>query len=195
VTEPPIRVLGTETLYEGRALRLVREEQALPDGSTLPWVSVVHIDAVLALPVDAEGFAYLVEQYRPQLGRRTIEAVGGGREPSLSPDEAMRRELLEEAGVAAALVPLGTAELGASTIRCRLHLFLARVERVSEPEPEPFERMTGHRRLRVPFDEAVAMALDGRIQDASSRLAILLAREHLGRAAAGATPQAPDGAT
>ena len=182
--EPPIRTVRTDVVHAGANLRLVRDVQELPDGTRIPWESVVCVDAVLALPIDGDGTVYLVEQYRPQLGRRTVEVVGGGRDPDLTPEEAMRGELLEEAGIQARLVSLGTAELGASAVRCRVHLFLAHVEQVGTPEPEPFERLVGHRVRRATLAEAVDAALDGTIQDAASRLLILMAAEQLWRAGA-----------
>lgn len=181
---PPIRIVRTDVVHEGANLRLVRDVQELPDGTRVPWESVVLVDAVLALPIDADGTVYLVEQYRPQLGRRTVEVVGGGRDPGLTPEEAMRRELLEEAGIVARLASLGTAELGASALRCRAHLFLAHVEQIGTPAPEPFERLVGHRVRHAPLVEAIDWVLDGTIQDAASRLLILLAAEQLRRAGA-----------
>ncbi|MDP8921462.1 MAG: NUDIX hydrolase [Chloroflexota bacterium] len=181
---PPIRIVRSDVLHEGAKLRVVRDLQELPDGTLVPWESVVYVDAVLALPIDADGTVYLVEQYRPQLGRRTIEVVGGGRDPDLTPEEAMRRELQEEAGIVARLVPLGTAELGASAIRCRAHLFLAHVEHIAAPEPEPFERLIGHVVRRAALAEAVELALDGTIQDAASRVLILMVAERVRRAGA-----------
>ena len=168
-------------LYEGAMMRVVRDHQQLPDGTVIPWESVIFVDSVLALPIDADGAVYLVEQYRPQLGRRTVEVVGGGRDPDLTPDEAMRRELLEEAGIVASLVSLGTAELGASALRCRAHLFLAWVEQLGAPDPEPFERLVGHRIRHATLAEAVDLVMDGTIRDAGSRLLILMAAEHLRR--------------
>ena len=179
--QPPIRIVRTEVVHRSEKLRVVRDLQALPDGTVVPWESVVYPDAVMALPIDADGTVYLVEQYRPQLGRRTVEAVGGGVEAGQSPEEAARRELLEEGGIAARLTSLGTAQLGASTMRCRVHLFLAHVEQVGATELEPFERLVGHRVRRVTLDEAVDLALDGTIQDASSRLVILVVAERLRR--------------
>jgi len=178
---PPIRIVRTDTMHEGAKLRVVVDHQQLPDGTVVAWESVVHVDAVLALPIDADGGVYLVEQYRPQLGQRTVEVVGGGREHSMTPEEAMHRELLEEAGIVATLRSLGTAQLGASTIRCRAHLFLAHVEHVQPPEPEPFERLMGHRVLHMPLAEAVELAMGGAMVDSTSRLLVLLAAEHVRR--------------
>jgi hypothetical protein len=65
-----------------------------------------------------------------------------------------------------------------------VHLFVAQVEHVGVPAPEPFEQLVGHRVRRVTLAEAVDAALNGTIQDAASRLLILMAAEQLRRAGA-----------
>jgi ADP-ribose pyrophosphatase len=145
----------------------------------LNWESVIHLDSVLAVPLDRDGNVYLIRQYRAQLGRETLEAIGGGVEPGVAPAEAMQHELREEAGIEATLIFLGQGELGAATTRCHQHLYLAAVERVSEHEREPFERLTVRGIERMPLEQAVELARYGRILDVSSRLAILLAAEYL----------------
>ncbi|MCC6173764.1 MAG: NUDIX hydrolase [Chloroflexi bacterium] len=176
---PPIRVVRSEVVHEGIKFRVVRDIQLLPDGSLVPWESVVHGDLVLALPIDRDGAVYLLRQYRPQLERDGLEAIGGGRDGAPTPEEAMHRELREEAGITAALVSLGTAELGAATARCHEHLYLALVQEIGEPALEPFEQITIRGLERVPLAEAVRLAMSGAIVDVNSRLVVLMANEHL----------------
>jgi 8-oxo-dGTP pyrophosphatase MutT (NUDIX family) len=178
---PPIRVLRSEIVYESSRFSVVRDVQLLPDGSEHLWESVVYRETVHAAPIDPDGQVYLVRQYRPQLGRETLEVVGGGVDGDHTPAEAIHRELLEEAGLTASLVPLGESQLGVSTVRCRVHFFLAQVQNVGERDLEPFEQMTMRPLERVPLEQAVELVLDGAIIDVNSRLAILLTAEHVRR--------------
>jgi 8-oxo-dGTP pyrophosphatase MutT (NUDIX family) len=177
----PIRIVRTDVLHANSRFKVVRDVQALPDGSLLEWESVVHRDSVLALPVDAEGYAYLIRQYRPQMGRETLEVIGGGLEDGDAPEQGVRRELSEEAGIEARLISLGTADLGTATVRCREHLFLAVVEHVGEARPEPFEQLTVVGLERHPLDRVLDLVMDGTIRDANSRMTILMAAEHIRR--------------
>ena len=60
-------------------------------------VVVDHPGAVAALVV-LGGKAILVEQYRPALRRRTLEIPAGTLKRGEKPEEALRRELVEETG-------------------------------------------------------------------------------------------------
>src|SRR6188768_4230124 len=122
---PPVRIVRSETVYESSRFRVVRDIQAMPDGSEHVWESVVYRETVHAVPIDTEGHVVLVRQYRPQLQRETLEVVGGGVNGDHSPAQAIHAELREEAGLTARLVSLGASQLGVSTVRCQVHFFLA----------------------------------------------------------------------
>jgi ADP-ribose pyrophosphatase len=179
--QPPIRIVRTDVIHANSRFKIVRDTQELPDGSFIEWESVVHRDSVLALPVDQDRHAYVVRQFRPQMGRVTLEVIGGGLEDGYSPEEGMHRELREEAGIDARLISLGAADLGTATVRCREHLFLAVVERVGQASPEPFEQLTMVGVERLPLDRVLDLVMDGTISDANSRMTILMAVEHTRR--------------
>ncbi len=84
-------------LYRGRILAL-----AIEDGR---WEIVEHKDAVAIVAVRGEELL-VVEQFRPAIGRRTLELPAGLVEPGEAPAEAARRELMEEAGYDAELEEL-----------------------------------------------------------------------------------------
>jgi 8-oxo-dGTP pyrophosphatase MutT (NUDIX family) len=178
---PPIRVVHSETVYESSRFKVVRDTQAMPDGSEQIWESVIYRETVHAVPIDRDGHIFLVRQYRTQLQRETLEVVGGGVDGSHSPEQAIHAELLEEAGLTARLISLGESQLGVSTVRCRVHFFLAAIESIGERELEPFESFTMGGLERVSLEQAVEMVVGGAIIDVNSRLAIMLAAEHIRR--------------
>jgi ADP-ribose pyrophosphatase len=65
------------------------------------WYEILdNHDAVSALVLDKEGKILLVEQYRPAMGRNTLEIPAGVIDkPGLSKEEIMSEELMEEAGL------------------------------------------------------------------------------------------------
>lgn len=181
VSETPVRIVRRDVVYAGPTFRVVRDLQELDDGTQLTWESVQHGAAVLALPIDARGTVYLLEQYRPQLARFPLEVIGGRLEDGEAPEDATRRELREEAGITARLVSLGEAELGVSTVVQHQHLFLAHVETLGESEPEDFERRTIRGLRTLTLGDAVGLAMSGGVTDTTSRALILMANEHLRR--------------
>ena len=179
---PPVRTVRRETLSETPRFTVVRDYQQLPNGSLGTWESIVpHGEIILALPLDAEGFVYLVDIFRPLLGYYSLEVIGGGIEPGETPESAAARELVEETGIRARLTPLGMHELSTAMFPGRQHLFLAHVESFGEPELEPFEQHTIRGLRRLPLAEAVDLVLSGEIRGLSSVGLILKANEYVRR--------------
>lgn len=157
--------------YENPWITVWHDDVVRPDGS--PGIyGVVHFAglAVGVVALDDDDRVILVGQHRYTLDAYSWEIPEGGVAPGEDPLEGARRELREEAGVVAAswreilrfhLSNSVTDEAGV--------LYLATgLERVPA-DPEPTEELAIR---RVPFDEALAMAQDGRITDAMTIMAL-----------------------
>ncbi|MFN8635445.1 MAG: NUDIX hydrolase [Chloroflexota bacterium] len=178
---PPVRVVQREVVHTSRAFYVRRDIQELADGSRHPWETVIFGGSARVLPIDLDGGVYLLRQYRPLIQQHSLEAVGGRLEDGEPAEEAARRELLEETGITARLIALGTAELSTSAVRCEEHLFLAVVESIGEARPDAFERQTLGPLRRISLDEAVTMVMRQEIRDLSTATLILMAAEHVRR--------------
>ena len=66
-------------------------------GTTEPYYCLVRPNGVIAFMLDREGTVVLVEQYRPPLGRVTLEMPAGSVEMGETLEAAVIREVLEEA--------------------------------------------------------------------------------------------------
>ena len=166
----PWRVLGSRAVYENPWISVREDEVVRPDGNRGIY-GVVHYKnvAVGVLPVE-DGHVYLVGQYRYPLGRYSWEIPEGGCPEHEDPLQAARRELREETGLDAAnWERLGEADLSNSVADEQAVLYLATGLVPGEQEPDGTE-VLGVR--RVPLDEAISMALDGRIRDAISQIAL-----------------------
>jgi 8-oxo-dGTP pyrophosphatase MutT (NUDIX family) len=95
----PFRVLRRATLAEVGFLSLVRVRVAGPDGAEFDRHVVEHPGAVVVVPVDGDGSALLVRQYRVAVGRALLELPAGKRDvPGEPPETTAARELEEEVG-------------------------------------------------------------------------------------------------
>lgn len=161
-------------LYSGRILRLMREAHTLPNGRVSLFEIVHHPGGAAVLPFLPDGRVVLIRQFRPAAGGLVLEAPAGRLEPGEEPANCARRELEEEAGYRAGrIVSLGSTLSSIGYSNERIHLFAAFELSPVPAAPEPDEWLEP---LILPWSEALAMAADGRIDDAKTQLALLLAR-------------------
>ena len=143
-----------------------------PDGQ--PGIyGVVHFRhrAIGVVPVDVErDRILLVGQFRYTLGRYSWEIPEGGGRFDESPEEAARRELVEETGYTGGTWrELGRCDLSNSVTDEGAVLFVATNLVPGMAMPEGTEQI----QMRwVPFDEALAMIARGEILDAMTIIPI-----------------------
>jgi ADP-ribose pyrophosphatase len=161
------RPSASRELFRGRWLRVVEEEW--PGVGT--WEIVRPSDAATVVPHTPDGDVLLVRQFRPAVGRAMLEIPAGHLDvEGEAPAECAARELREETGFRpVSIEPLGVMFPSPGAWGERIHLFLA--ETAPEPEADPEE---GIELVRRPFDEIVADARAGRVDDAKTALALLL---------------------
>ena len=167
----PWTTKSSRTAYENPWIKVEHNEVITPGGSDGIYGLVRYKNhAIGIVPVDDEGYTYLVGQYRYALNEYSWEIPEGGCPVGTDPLETAQRELREETGL----------EAGQWTKLLEFHLsnsvsdewgvaYLARELRHGEAEPEDTEEL---RLRKVPLTEAVDMTLDGRIKDALSILAL-----------------------
>jgi 8-oxo-dGTP pyrophosphatase MutT (NUDIX family) len=127
--------------------------------------------AIGILPLDEEGYTWLVGQWRFPLEMYSWEIPEGGGEPGVPPIESARRELKEETGlVASEWALIQEMHLSNSVTDERALIFMARGLRQEEAMPEETEQLVIR---RVSFDEAFEMVERGEITDSMSVAAIL----------------------
>jgi 8-oxo-dGDP phosphatase len=157
--------------YENPWITVWHDEVSRPDGS--PGIyGVVHFANLAAgvVAIDDDGRIALVGQHRYTFDEHSWEIPEGGVPGDESPLEGIARELREETGLEATeWRELCRVDLSNSVTDERAILFVATGLQQGEAAPEPTESLE----LRwVPFDEALAMTLDGRITDVMSVVAI-----------------------
>jgi 8-oxo-dGTP pyrophosphatase MutT (NUDIX family) len=177
VRENPWKTLSSANKYSNRWFS-VREDQVIrPDGK--PGIYGVVSAARLAIgivPLWDDGSVTLVGQFRYPGKEYSWEIPEGGGELSEDPLDGAKRELREETGIEARTWEyLGRMHTSNCFVDEVCHLFLAKDLTPGTPEPDPEELVETR---RVAFEEAVAMAMDGRITDSISIVGIfrLLAR-------------------
>lgn len=147
--------------------RRVREVVRHPGSAViLPWVDRQHI--------------CLIRNQRVAVGRTLIELPTGTLTPGEDPAATARRELAEETGfVAGRLELLVSFYVSPGILDERMHLFVATQLTAGPPHREAQERIEN---VIVPWEEALAMIDDGRIEDAKTMLGLLYYQRRHARA-------------
>lgn len=153
--------------FRGKLFRV--EVEVWPGGR---WEVVRHPGAAAVLPLTPDDEVILVRQFRRPIRRILTEIPAGVLDrPGEDAVACAARELFEETGYRHERIdPLGGIYSSAGFTDEYIHLFLASTR--AEPEGEP-ER--GIELLLKPFDEMVRAARAGRVRDAKTALALLLA--------------------
>jgi 8-oxo-dGTP pyrophosphatase MutT (NUDIX family) len=168
------------------------DQVVMPGGGTAAREVIEHYGAVAVLALDADEQITLIHQYRHPLGHRIWELPAGlidhlGEEPV----EAAKRELGEEAGLAASswetLVDVAASPgFTDETVRVFLARGLSAVDRevLGEEEADLVTR-------RVPLAEAVRMALAGELINGATVAGVLATHAVLSGTAATRPVDAP----
>jgi 8-oxo-dGTP pyrophosphatase MutT (NUDIX family) len=167
------REIDREVVYENAWIRVTHSPVRNPNGGKGIY-GVVHFKnlAIGIIPVDTEGYTYLVGQERlPLGGKYTWEIIEGGGPLDHDPLASALRELQEEAGLAAQHWQLlQKMDLSNSATTEQAIIYLATGLSALPKAPEETEKLT---LKKVPLQEAIQAVLNGEIQDSLSVAGLL----------------------
>jgi ADP-ribose pyrophosphatase len=89
--------IESETVYSGTLVDVVKDTVRLPNGTLTVRETVKHRGVVTMLPVVDEAII-MVRQFRYACGKTLLELPAGTLNPGEIPEDAARRELVEETG-------------------------------------------------------------------------------------------------
>lgn len=153
----------------------VREDQVINPGGGKGIYGVVSFKnlAIGIVPIDEEGYTYLVGQWRYTLNDYTWEIPEGGGKIGVDPLLSAQRELQEETGYSAQQwISLGNLHTSNSVTDEYGYAYLALALEAGNATPEETEDL---RVKRVRFMDAVQMVMDNEITDALSIVGIMKA--------------------
>lgn len=168
----PWQTLDLEVAYDNPWIQVTHRNVLNPAGNRGTY-GVVHFKnlAIAIVPLDEEGFTWLVGQFRYTLDRYSWEVPEGGGPHGASPLASAQRELIEETGIRAKTwIEVGELHTSNSVTDERGVIFVAKDLTFGAARPEETEQLEVR---RVPFNQAVEMVLSGEITDALSISAIL----------------------
>ena len=163
--------LNSETLFTGRVFTVTRDQVRLENGSQSQREVVHHHGGACVAALTEQDEIYLVRQFRYAFGQELWELPAGKLEAGEDPFAAAQRELGEECGLRADHF-------------VDLHPFLPTVGYCTEtiytwmatglhPVPMHLDEDEFLTPVKMPFDQAYRMVLEGQIVDGKTVAAIL----------------------
>lgn len=175
----PRPVLRTDVVFEGAVWSARRDTVDLGAGGVVERDYVVHPGAVAALALDEQDRVVVLEQYRHPVRSMCWELPAGLRDVEGEPlVETARRELAEEAGLAAGewfdLLTLTTTSGGSDEV---LTVFLARglTDLPADQRHVPTGEEIAMEVRRVPLDELARAVLGGGLRNSALVAGVLAA--------------------
>jgi 8-oxo-dGTP pyrophosphatase MutT (NUDIX family) len=169
----PWTTLSAEEKYDNRWINVIEYQVINPAGGSGIY-GKVHFKnkAIGVIALDENSDTWLVGQWRYTLNEWSWEIPEGGGPLESEPLESAKRELKEETGLTAnRWTMIQRAHLSNSVSDEEAFLFLA--EELLQGENELEETEADLKVWKLPFSEALQMALDGKITDSLSVMGIL----------------------
>ena len=168
-------------VFTGRVIEVNIERVRLPNGAVADLEIIRHPGGAAVVAIDADDRVCLLRQFRHAAGGWIWELPAGKIDNREPPFDTARRELEEEAGMAAAAwQPLGDYLSSPGVFTEVVHLFLATQLTPLPPRPEEHEVFEIH---WLPFADVLQMARSGELRDGKSLVGVYRAAEHVSGAA------------
>ncbi|MBX2921312.1 MAG: NUDIX hydrolase [Chitinophagaceae bacterium] len=178
----PWKVVKQKPVYDNPWIAVTEYDVINPSGGEGIYGKVSFKNlAVGVVPLNEEGYTWLVGQYRFPIDAYSWEIPEGGGAPGIDPVVSAQRELLEETGLKARKWDkILDMHLSNSVTNETGVVYLARELSQHEAQPEETEQLVIK---KVKFEGAFQMVLRGEITDSLSVAAILkleyLLKNHL----------------
>ena len=167
------KTLASELIFDGRLLKLYRDEVETAAGGRAAREVVHHPGGAAVVALDGEGNVYLERQFRYPYRKAVVEIPAGKLEKGEDPFDAIRRELKEEIGAEAGRWDaLGHIMPSVGYTDEMLYLYLARDLTFGETHWDKDEFLEP---FKLPLAEALERAADGRINDGKTVSALFRA--------------------
>lgn len=176
----PWKKLAGAIVLDTPWFKIYKDKLVTPQGVQADYYYQDGNDAVVCVCITADGTFILEEQYRPPIGRVSLDYPAGHIDPSdANPEAAARREIEEETGYRVGSIKrLATLDKDPGFTRNKVHIFLARDLRHDGVEHrDPTEDL---KLKTITADEVKALVASGRLSCAFCVAATYLAFQELG---------------
>ena len=168
------KIKQSSVIYEGSIIKVTEHIVTCPNGKDAHREIVHHPGGVGVVPIDDDGYVYMVKQYRIPYDKMMMEIPAGKLDKGENPDVAARRELREETGlIADNLEFIGHFYPSVGFCDEDLRMYVATGLKQGETDPDDDEFVDVE---KIHIDEVVNMIMNNQISDGKTIAAILKAK-------------------
>ena len=173
----PFELIKSDTILQGRAFKIRRDTLRTSEGHETKLEIIEHGGSVVLIPLDNEGNVHFVRQYRHATGQEMLELPAGTREGHEPFEACAAREIREETGMEAGkLEKVGEFYLAPGYSTEFMAAFMATDLKHNPLDADEDEFLSVE---KIPLQKAIELAQAGKILDAKSLAAFLLAKSYL----------------
>ena len=171
------KTLSSETIYNGKILRLEKLTVLLPNGKEAEREVVRHSGAALIIPITEEGKIIMVNQFRKPVEKVCLEMPAGKLDPGEEPLDCAKRELEEETGYTTSNIEyVITIDTTPGFSDEKIHIFIANDLKAGQLKPDVDEFLDI---VEMEIDELIKMIYQGNINDAKTIIGAFIAEKFL----------------
>lgn len=173
------KTIDSKPIYDGKIIKVALDTVVCPNGRQALREIVRHPGGVAVVPVDDNGYVYMVRQYRIPYDKILLEVPAGKLDKGENPDVAAGRELREETGLSAQkLTFMGSFYPSVGFCDENLRMYLATGLTLGETDPDEDEFVDVE---KIHIDALINMIMSNEICDGKTIAAIFKARELLNK--------------
>lgn len=168
----PWKTLSTREIYQNDWMRVREDVAEMPNGRTTIYGVCELGQCVAVLPFVDDDHVAMVRQYRyPHGENHRWEIPSGGIRDGETPEEAVQRELMEEAGYRAGRLTWVSTYYTTKCVTDEIgYLYLGHD---LEPAALPPDETEFLERAIMPFDDVLQLVIESEIRDSMSVIAVL----------------------
>lgn len=169
--------ISSERIYEGKILNVRRDLVTAVNGQAHREI-IEHGGAVAMVALTDDNKIIMVRQFRYACGRAVLEIPAGKIDPGeTDPVQVAHRELKEETGYTASeIIHLGDCNPSCGYSEEVIHIYLMRGLTPGEQSPDDDEALEV---IEMPFEQVYNDAEKGKLTDAKTMAALLMAKAYI----------------